>query len=149
MKSLGSSPLDREPDLGPLLLRVGVGIVFAGHGWQKFGGGVGNVAQLLESLEVPAPSVVAWLQVIAEGVGGLLLLGGLLTRFAVLPLIVIMIGAIALVKVDVGLIVPDAAGAELDIALLAGLLGLLFIGPGRWSLDAVIGLEAGAARKAR
>lgn len=141
MKSLGSSPLGRQSDLGPLLLRVGVGVVFAWHGWQKFDGGVGNFAGFLESLNVPAPEVVAWLQVIAEGVGGLLLILGLFTRFVTLPLIAIMIGAIWLVKVDVGFIVPNAAGAELDTALLAGLLGLLLIGPGRLSLDAMLDLE--------
>jgi putative oxidoreductase len=78
---------------------------------------------------------VAWLITIAEGIGGLLLIVGLFTRLVTLPLIAIMIGAIALVKVDVGFIVSDAAGAELDTALLAGLLGLLFIGPGRLSID--------------
>ena len=47
-----------------------------------------------------------------------------------------------MVKVDVGFIVQNGAGAELDVALLAGLFGLLFIGPGRLSLDAVIGRES-------
>lgn len=143
MKSLGSSPLGRAYDLGPLLLRVGVGLVFAWHGWMKFDGGVGKFAGFLGSLNVPAPELVAWLQVIAEGVGGLLLIVGLFTRFVTLPLIVTMIGAILLVKVDVGFIVQGGAGAELDTALLAGLLGLLFIGPGRLSVDGMLGLEAG------
>jgi putative oxidoreductase len=88
--------------------------------------------------------VVAWLQVFAEGVGGLLLVAGLLTRLVALPLIAVLVGAIWLVKVDVGFIVPNAAGAELETALLAGLFGLLFIGPGRLSLDAMLGLETSA-----
>jgi putative oxidoreductase len=87
---------------------------------------------------------VAWLVVIAEGVGGLLLIIGLLTRYVTLPLIALTIGAILMVKVDVGFIVQNGTGAELDVALLAGLFGLLFIGPGRLSLDAVIGHESGA-----
>lgn len=116
----------------------------AWHGWQKLDGGVGNFAGVLESLDVPAPELVAWLQTIAEGIGGLLLIAGLFTRLVTLPLIGILIGALLLVKVDVGFIVPDAAGAELDVALLAGLFGLLFIGPGRVSLDAMLGLETTA-----
>jgi putative oxidoreductase len=144
MKSLGSTALGRFDYLGPLFLRLGVGTVLAWHGWQKFDGGVGNFAGFLDSLNVPAPEIVAWLQVMAEGLGGLLLIVGLLTRYVTLPLIAIMIGAILMVKVDVGFIVQDGAGAELDVALLAGLLGLLFIGPGRLSLDAMLGLEAGA-----
>ena len=144
MKSLGSS-LSRLSSLGPLFLRLGVGLVFAWHGWQKFDGGVSNYAGFLGTLNVPAPEVVAWLQVAAEGLGGLLLIVGLMTRLVTLPLIAVMIGAILMVKVDVGFIVQNRAGAELDTALLAGLLCLLFIGPGRISLDGMLGLEAGAA----
>jgi putative oxidoreductase len=144
MKSHKSSSLVRAEDLGLLFMRIGVGVVFAWHGWLKFDGGVGNFAGFLGSLNVPAPEVVAWLVVITEGVGGLLLIIGLLTRYVTLPLIAVMIGAIVTVKVGVGFIVQGGAGAELDVALLAGLLGLLFIGPGRLSVDAVISRESGA-----
>lgn len=144
MKALGDSSVGRTADLGPLFMRVGIGVVFAWHGWQKLDGGVDNFAGFLDSLGVPLPTLVAWLQVAAEGIGGLLLIAGLLTRLATIPLIAIMIGAIWLVKADVGFIVADAAGAELETVLLAGLLGLLFIGPGRISLDAVAGMETSA-----
>lgn len=149
MKSLGSTAVGRAADLGPLLIRVGVGAVFAVHGWQKFDAGVSNFAGFLDSLGVPAPEVVAWLQVIAEGIGGLMLIVGLLTRLVTLPLIAVLVGAILLVKVDIGFVVADATGAELDTALLAGLLGLLFIGPGRVSADAVLGMESTATPGAR
>lgn len=148
MKDLGASRLGALADIGPLLLRVGVGLVFTLHGWQKFDNGVENFATFLEGLNVPAPEVVAWLMMFAEGVGGLMLIAGVLTRLVTLPLIAIMIGAILLVKVDLGFIVADAAGAELDTALLAGLLGLLFIGPGRFSVDAMAGWESALAPRA-
>jgi putative oxidoreductase len=145
MQPLASLPKGRADDLGSLFLRVGVGVVFAWHGWIKFHDlGVANFAKFLGSLNVPAPEVVAWLQTAAEGVGGLMLIVGLFTRYVTLPLIAIMIGAIWLVKVHVGFIMPVAAGAELETALLAGLLGLLFIGPGRLSLD--FGLQARSTR---
>jgi putative oxidoreductase len=143
MKFLRPSPSVRTEDLGPLLMRIGVGVVFAWHGWLKLDGGVGNFAGFLGSLNVPAPEVVAWLMVIAEGVGGLLLVVGLLTRYVTLSLIALTIGAILMVKVDVGFIVQNGTGAELDVALLAGLFGLLFIGPGRLALEAVVGWESG------
>lgn len=101
---------------------------------------------MLTGLGVAAPGVLAWLVTIAELVGGVMLLIGLLTRLATLPLIATMIGAIALVKADVGIIAPAGApmpGAELDIALLAGLVALLFIGPGRLSVDSFLGMEPG------
>jgi putative oxidoreductase len=144
MKFLRPSPSVRTEDLGPLFMRIGVGVVFAWHGWLKLDGGVGNFAGFLGSLNVPAPEVVAWLMVIAEGVGGLLLVIGLLTRYVTLSLIALTIGAILMVKVDVGFIVQNGTGAELDVALLAGLFGLLFIGPGRLALEAVVGWESGA-----
>lgn len=145
VKAIGSSVLGRAADLGPLLLRIGVGLVFAAHGLQKLDNGVDNFAPTLEGFDVPAPEVVAWLMTVAEGLGGLALIVGLFTRLVTLPLIAIMIGAITLVKVDLGFIVADAVGAELDTALLAGLLGLLFIGPGRLSLDGLMGMETATA----
>lgn len=136
------SSVGRVADLGPLFMRVGLGGVFAYHGWLKFDGGVENFAGFLDSLGVPLPDLVAWLQIMAEGVGGLLLIAGLFTRFVTLPLIAIMVGAILMVKADLGFIVDGGApGASYETVLLAGLLGLLFMGPGRFSLDSVLGLE--------
>ncbi len=151
MKAVGASALGHLADLGPLCMRVGIGAAFAVHGWQKFDTiGVSNFAQFLDSLGVPAPETVAWLQTIAEGIGGLLLIAGLMTRLVTLPLIAIMIGAITMVKVDlpgVGFVVDSSVGIgwELETALLAGLLGLLFVGPGRLSLDGAFGMETAVA----
>jgi putative oxidoreductase len=151
MKAVGASALGHLADLGPLCMRVGVGAVFAVHGWQKFDTiGVSNFAKFLDSLGVPAPETVAWLQTIAEGVGGLLLIAGLMTRLVTLPLIAILIGAITMVKVDlpgVGFVVDSSVGTgwELETGLLAGLLGLLFVGPGRLSLDGAFGMETAVA----
>jgi len=61
---------------------------------------------------------------------------GLLTRLSTLPLIATLIGAICLVKADAGM--PDAG---IDIALLAGLIVLLLQGPGRFSVDRLLGIE--------
>jgi putative oxidoreductase len=144
MRALGLTRMGRLADLAPLFLRLGVGLVFAWHGWQKFVNGPENFAGFLDSLGVPAPEIVAWLQTLAEGVGGLMLMVGLLTRLTTLPLIVIMIGAIVLVKDDVGFIAPQGAplpGAEFDLTLLVGLVALLLLGPGRTSVDHAAGIE--------
>lgn len=144
MRALSLPPVHRLHELAPLALRLGVGLVFLLHGWQKLSGGRSGFAGMLTGLGVGAPEVLAWLVTIAELVGGALLLIGLLTRLATLPLIATMIGAIVLVKADLGVIAPpDAqmAGAELDIALLVGLVALLLLGPGRISVDHAVGIE--------
>lgn len=144
MRALGLPGIGRFADIAPLALRLGVGLVFTVHGWQKLSNGSEMFGGMLTGLNVPAPEVFAWLVTIAELVGGVLLILGLLTRLATLPLIANMIGAIVLVKVELGIIAgPDAPmpGAELDIALLVGLVALLLIGPGRMSMDHAVGIE--------
>jgi putative oxidoreductase len=159
MKAVGASTLGHLADIGPLCMRAGIGLVFVVHGWQKFHDiKVSNFAKFLDSLGVPAPETVAWLQTFAEGVGGLLLIAGLMTRLVTIPLIGILLGAILLVKQNItgwGIVVINAqgemakghvgTGAELEIGLIAGLLGLLFIGPGRISLDGAFGMETAVA----
>lgn len=144
MRMLSLPPFHRFADLAPLFLRLGIGLVFVVHGWSKLSGGPSNFGGMLTGLGVGAPGLFAWLVTLAELVGGILLLLGLLTRLATLPLIAVMIGAIVLVKVDLGVIAPPDAGmpgAELDIALLAGLLALLMFGPGGVSVDRAVGIE--------
>ena len=58
--------------------------------------------------------------------------------------------AILLVKVNVGLIAPSDApgvGAELDLALIAGLLVIPLAGPGKLSLDYALGVERDAVEE--
>ena len=138
MRMLGLPFLARFDDVAPLALRLGVGFNFLWFGSKKLSRGVDSFAAQLSDLGVASPMLFAWLVVVAELVGGLLLVAGLLTRLATLPLIVTMIGAIFLVKADLGM--PDAG---IDIALLAGLVALLLHGPGRFSLDRLVGIEPG------
>src|SRR5262245_21018766 len=125
MKAFGSF-LGRNADLGPLLLRIGIGLVFVMHGWQKFFDiGLSNYAAFIQTLSpsVPLADVVAPVQAFLELVGGVLLILGLFTRFAVLPMIVISLSALWLVRSHIGFITPSSnppgAGAELDTAILA------------------------------
>jgi putative oxidoreductase len=80
---------------------------------------------------------------LVELIGGILLIVGLLSRLAALLLTVDLVVALLLVKVNVGLIAPQGsgAGAELDLALIAGFLVILFAGPGKLSIDHALGLE--------
>lgn len=54
-----------------------------------------------------------------------------------------MVFTIPLVKLDVGLIGEQGAGAEIDLLLLAGGITLALLGPGALSVDRMLGLERG------
>ncbi len=71
-----------------------------------------------------------------EIIGGILLIVGFFSRLAALLLTIDLVVAILLVKVNVGFISGSSGmSAELDLALLAGFLVILFAGPGRLSVD--------------
>jgi uncharacterized membrane protein YphA (DoxX/SURF4 family) len=86
-----------------------------------------GAVQLQSSVQM----LVAW----GELVGGVALLLGLLTRFAALGLIVIQVGAIALVTGALGFSAAGAAGWEYNLALIGMCLTLVFLGSGEWALN--------------
>lgn len=146
MNALGLSPGGRIADFGPLLARVIVGIIMTAHGLQKLVMGPGAFgSSMLASVGVPLPTLMGYVVVFVELVGGILLILGLLSRLAALLLTINLIVAILLVKVQVGLISPTdppAVGAELDLALIAAFLVVLLMGPGKLALDRMLGIEA-------
>src|ERR687894_579264 len=148
MRTLALSPLNRLAGLAPLVVRVIVGVIMAAHGWQKLAGGPANFGGFLAQLGVPLPTLMGYVVTLVELVGGILLIVGLFSRLAALLLTIDLVVAILLVKVNIGLIAPpqQGAGAELDLALIAGFLAILLAGPGSLSLDRALGIEEGVAQ---
>jgi putative oxidoreductase len=128
--------------LPPLLARVSVGLVFVTTGWGKLQH-LDQVIEFFRSLGIPAPELQAPFVAATELGCGLLLVLGLATRFAALPLVVTMLVAIrtALWAELEGAI--DLFGREeyLFIVLLAW---LAVSGAGAVSLDAVVARFLGA-----
>ena len=145
MRILGLSPVAQLAGLAPLVVRVIVGVIMFAHGLQKLiqVGPANFGAQALAGLGVPLPVFMGYVVTFAELIGGILLIIGLLSRLAALVLTIDLTVAILLVKVNVGLIAPPGtgAGAELDLALIAGCLVVFFAGPGKVSLDYALGIE--------
>lgn len=121
-----------------LLIRLLVGWVFASEGIQKFlfpaALGVGRFSKI----GIPDPHVMAPFVAAVEIVCGLLVLAGLLTRWATIPLLCVISVAIATTKIP--MIVK--AGwwsmlheARVDFSMFLGLLFLLLAGAGPISLD--------------
>jgi putative oxidoreductase len=128
----------------PLVVRVLVGVIMVAHGWQKLQAGPSSFGQALAMLGVPFPILMAYVVTFVELIGGGLLIVGLLSRLAALLLTLDLVVAIILVKVNIGLLSPpdgSGVGAELELALIAGLLVVVLAGPGRGSVDQVLGYE--------
>ncbi len=128
------SAADRLSWLPPTLARVAIGVVFAGSGWGKLHNLDKMTSFFADDLGIPAPGFNAVLASSAELICGALILVGLLTRLASIPLIVVMLVAIVTAKRgDIGGL-SDLLGfvETLYIVLLAW---LLTAGPGPLSLD--------------
>ncbi len=75
---------------------------------------------------------------------------GVFTRIAAMLLGVVVVGAMLYVTADLGIISSEPMpGAERDLAYLAGIVALIVMGPGRLSLDHLLGIEPGEATSER
>lgn len=119
----------------PLLARLSVGFVFVQSGWGKLHN-LPKVIEFFASIGIPAPELQAPFVATLEFACGLLLVLGLFTRIASLPLIVIMLVAIKTAKMSDLTDWSDILGFSeyLYIVLLAW---LLTSGAGCASLDRV------------
>ncbi|MEA2481219.1 MAG: putative oxidoreductase [Thermoleophilaceae bacterium] len=132
-------------DTGLLVLRVIVGLLFAGHGAQKlfgvFGGhGLAGTGGFFESLGLRPGKLHAFNAGAAEFFGGALLALGLLTPLAAVLLIGTMTVAIATVHGSKGPWSSDG-GYEYNLVLMAVAFAVAGVGAGDWSLDSAFGLS--------
>ncbi|MGH9880229.1 MAG: DoxX family protein [Pyrinomonadaceae bacterium] len=138
-----------------LLIRIAVGGIFLSEGIQKFlfpnELGVGRFTKI----GIPAPEVMAPFVGVVEIVCGSLIILGLLTRLAAIPLIIDMCVALISTKIPILLghgywrfsvsKLPSygfwsmAHEARTDLSMLLGSIFLLIVGAGAWSLDARLG----------
>jgi putative oxidoreductase len=122
-----------------ILVRLMVGAVFLSEGIQKFLYPAEVGAGRFAKIGLPVPEVLASFVGLFEIACGLLVLLGLLTRLAVVPLVVIMVVAIATTKVPILMASgfwKMAHEARTDWSMLLGSLFLLVVGGGPWSIDA-------------
>lgn len=126
-------------DAAILLARVGIGVVFVAHGWQKFFTlGLARVGEQFAGYGIPQPEVTAAIVAGVELVAGVALVAGLLTPLAGILLGVDMFGALYFVHAIHGPFVTQN-GWELVVALGVGALLIAAVGAGRFSIDRVLG----------
>ncbi len=131
-------------DLGLLVLRIVVGLTFAGHGAQKAFGwwkGSGRQGWYAVMVRMGFRPATAWglLSIGAELVGGILFACGLLTPVAAMVLIGQSVVIIFKAHWSRGFWGRDG-GYEFPLSLVAGVVSIVGTGPGAASLDSVLGL---------
>jgi putative oxidoreductase len=129
-------------DVVALLARLGVGIVFIAHGWQKIQVGVTTTARNFGHMGVPVPTASAVYATFVELLGGAALILGLGLPVAGLLLFADMLGAFVFVNAKHGIFVTDQGAAKggFELVLVLGLASLLFAAGagGRLTLDSRI-----------
>lgn len=126
-----------NPELGLVILRVVLGIIFIAHGIPKLTGGIEGTAGYFGSLGIPAAVIAAWLIALLESLGGLMLLLGFFVTPTSLLLTVHMLTGIVLAHASNGFYVigEGQGGIEFNLILIASLLALIFCGPGLAAID--------------
>jgi len=118
---------------GPLAVRIVVGWVFLWSGWTK----LHILPRMIENFRewgIPAPEFFTPLASGIEFVGGLMLLFGLLTRFAAVPLMIVMVVAIVSAKLaDIDSLVTLLGFEEVSYFVMFAWLAIA--GPGPVSID--------------
>lgn len=141
----------RQAPTSTILIRLVVGAVFLSEGIQKFlypaDLGEGRFARI----GIPASAFIGPFVGVVEVLCGSLILVGLLTRLATIPLIIDMLVAITTTKIPILLghgfwrfsvsKLPSygfwtmAHEARTDFAMLLSSIFLLIVGAGAWSID--------------
>ncbi|UKT63398.1 DoxX family protein [Pedobacter mucosus] len=127
--------LGKYRNTGLLILRVGLGIMFIIHGFPKLAGGPSGWTSLGGSMKVIGidflPVFWGFMAAISETFGGFLLIVGLFFRPACVLLVFTLIIA-ALVHFSKG---DGLKGASHAIELAIVFFSLIFVGPGKYSVD--------------
>jgi putative oxidoreductase len=129
---------------GLLLLRVVIGLTFAAHGVQKLfgwfgGGGPEGTKALVGKLGFRAPGTMGVVLGLAE-TSGVLFAAGFLTPLAAVDLVAVMLTAIVTVHWRNGFF-NGKGGYEFNLALLTVAAAVAMTGPGRFSIDRLVGWD--------
>ena len=127
-------------DWALFVARAIVGVIFMAHGAQKLFGAFGGPG-LAAIVQMMGP--LGYLVAIGEFFGGLGLVFGILSRFSAASIIVIMLGAIAMVHAKVGFFMNWAGnqpgeGFEYHLLAIAALLPIVIAGPGRFAVGRLL-----------
>lgn len=149
------------PGWAPLPLRIMVAIGFLYHGLPKFTAqGHEMFSGMLTGIGVPAPALMAWLVAFVEVGGAILILFGAFVFWAAIPLIGVMLTALATVHAPSGFNFMNITGMgpegpvfgmpgyEVNLLYISILVSLMLSGAGAFSVDASRGQRVVTTRPA-
>jgi putative oxidoreductase len=126
--------LERHRDVGLLLVRLGFGIGFLFfHGWSKLVGGPEAWANLGSTMEIFGISFgwtfFGFASALTESIGGLLFAAGFLFQpiAALLAINMLVAGSMHIIN--------DAGSPAHAVKNMVVFIGMIFVGPGRYSVD--------------
>jgi putative oxidoreductase len=134
---------DPMTSYGPTVLRLFLGVTFVMHAYLALfiftptGAAAYNAAK-----GVPLPAVAAWFTILAHGLGGLMMILGLWTRWAALANLVVILGALIFVHLYQGFFIkavlvdgqPQPAGYEYVLMLVGATIAQVLLGGGALAL---------------
>lgn len=131
--------------LGLLVLRLVVGLTLAAHGAQKWFGwfngyGLAGTGRFMEQLGFHPGRRAAFMAGFAETAGGLLLALGAATPLAATFIVGVMLVAIVTAHLGKGFFNHNG-GYEYPLVLAVAALSVVLTGPGRVSVDALLGRD--------
>lgn len=146
LSSLFSSLVATGDTFAATALRLALGIMILPHGLQKtlgwFGGYGFKGTMGYLTTQVGAPWIFAFLAILAESVGGVMLIAGLGTRVAALGVGAVMLVAAAQHRSN-GFFMnwfgnQKGEGIEFHLLALGIVVALLILGGGKWSIDSLL-----------
>jgi putative oxidoreductase len=124
-------------DAALLILRIASGIVFLYHGSAILFGAFGGPGPEKFAGFLHAPTIIGYLVGLAQFLGGLAILFGVLIRIGAVCIVIVMLGAIFLVHLHHGFDVSKG-GIEFALTQLLIALALLLTGAGQYSLSGIL-----------
>ena len=121
---------------GALVLRLVLGVIYIAHAYLALVMiGPAKFIEEQRAMHIPLPEIGAWYVIAAHGLGGILLILGLMVRWAALANIPIMASALWFVHSSQGFFIfAGKNGYEYPLFVLGATVAQILLGPGAFTL---------------
>jgi putative oxidoreductase len=121
---------------GALVLRVVLGVIYIAHAYLALVVmGPAKAVEYQRAMHIPLPEISVWYLILAHGLGGILLILGLLVRWAALANIPVIAGALWFVHLQQGFFIfGSKIGYEYMLVLLGATIAQALLGAGAFTL---------------